>query len=147
MNVFDLNKFLKELAKSKALSGRQQAEISRAVKSACNDSGGSSIEGQVRPGDVFVSTRGVRLVVEVTPRKYALVSLKCFKDDCGERAGAIVAGTGKAGGCDLAELKERMEKCAYRRSGRIEEIIEGVPWSEDFEDLEDFMDGLGDCPF
>ena len=109
---FDIHKFIDTLQRSQSLNSRQRNDLIRAARAAC----GSALD--IRAGDVFKSSRGVRLVTEVMPGLFTLVSLKAFEGPCAELVGHKVSDANRT----LEDLEQYVYSHGYTKIGRIDTL-------------------------
>lgn len=113
----DLTKFVDTLSESHSLTCRQKADIIRAVRAA---TGQPPLD--VARGDVYKSTRGLRLVVEDPCGRLALISLNCFDDQYKDHVGRIVGRAGQT----PENLELYLISRNYVKVGKIEDLLKGV---------------------
>jgi hypothetical protein len=114
---FDMSQFVETLTKVGSFSARQKHDLIKAARAAC----GECIE-TIKHGDVYKSTRGVRLVVQVGCDRFSLVSLKSFDPQYDEKVGDTVGRRDM----DLLSLEAYMYSRKYVRVGRIEDFLRDI---------------------
>lgn len=116
---FDVVAFTESLARSRNLDQKSKRDLIKAVRKGLGLSPGLDI----KPGDVYKSSRGLRMVVKGRcDGTYSLISLKAFDNQYAKLVGQTVSGIDQS----RESLEEYMASRQYIKVGRVEDLNIGA---------------------